>query len=311
MGNRSICCTTQVEFQSQICRQDGRPQAQVIQQTDINGCRVVLSLGKLFNEQVDIIVLTTTQKLKLNFQQQEHIKKFAGDQILNELHQILLSQGGKVQLGSVVHTHAGEMPYDYLFFAVLPSATDASIIVLNESYEQEMAYSIEENFRVNSITAYADKWKFDSTQSREIQIVYEAVVNCLEKATELGVKSIAFSVMDQQINQIARSKLASVMLFAIKSFLREYGSKTSLVEIRISSCEAPSFKIYKTYMNQILNYQGETTMEKLFQQEEQIYQQEFKIDSQNDIGIRKDDIRKFCNGYKDGDYKANQYKSSF
>ncbi|CAD8194742.1 unnamed protein product [Paramecium pentaurelia] len=309
MGNKSICCSTQAEFQSQICRLDGRPQAQIIQQTDVNGCRVVLSLGKLFNELVDIIVLPTTQKLKLNYQASEHIKKFASDQILNELHQILLSQGGKVQLGSVVHTHAGEMPYDYLFFTVLPSSTDASIIVLNESYEQEMVCSLEENFRVNSITAYAEKRKLDSTQSREIQIVYEAVVNCLEKATELGAKSIAFSLMDQQINQIARSKLASVMLFAIKSFLREYGSKTTLIEIRISSCEAPQFKIYKTYMNQILNDQGETTIEKLFQQEEQIYQQEFKIDSQTEI--KRDDIRKFCNGYKEGNQKTKEFKSSF
>ncbi|CAD8107348.1 unnamed protein product [Paramecium primaurelia] len=309
MGNKSICCSTQAEFQSQICRLDGRPQAQIIQSTDLNGCRVVLSLGKLFNELVDIIVLPTTQKLKLNYQASEHIKKFASDQILNELHQILLSQGGKVQLGSVVHTHAGEMPYDYLFFTVLPSSTDASIIVLNESFEQEMVCSLEENFRVNSITAYAEKRKMDSTQSREIQIVYEAIVNCLEKATELGAKSIAFSLMDQQINQIARSKLASVMLFAIKSFLREYGSKTTLVEIRISSCEAPQFKIYKTYMNQILNDQGETTIEKLFQQEEQIYQQEFKIDSQTEI--KRDDIRKFCNGCKEENQKTKEFKSSF
>ncbi|CAD8208567.1 unnamed protein product [Paramecium octaurelia] len=309
MGNKSLCCSTQSELQSQMCKLDGRPQAQIIQQTDVNGCKVVLSLGKLFNEQVDIIVLATTQKLKLNNQASEHIKKFGSNQILNELHQILLSEGGKVQLGSVVHTHAGEMPYDYIFFAVLPNATDSSIIVLNESLEQEMVSSLEENFRVNSFAAYAEKKKLDSTQSREIQILYEAVVNCLEKATELGAKSIAFSVMDQQIIQIARSKLASVMLFAIKSFLRDNCGKTSLVEIRISSCEAPSFKIYRTYMNQILNDQGETTIEKLFQQEEQIYQQEFKIDSQSDI--KKDDIRKFCNGCKDGGSQQKQFKSSF
>ncbi|CAD8120117.1 unnamed protein product [Paramecium sonneborni] len=309
MGNKSLCCSNQAELQSQIYKQDGRPQAQIIQQTDVNGCRVVLSLGKLFNEQVDIIVLPTTQKLKLSTLSSDHIKKFGSNQILNELHQILLSEGGKVQLGSVVHTHAGEMPYDYLFFAVLPCANDASIIVLNESLEQEMVSSLEENFRVNSITAYADKKKLDSTQSREIQIVYEAIINCLEKATELGVKSIAFSVMDQQVIQIARSKLASVMLFAIKTFLRDNASQTTLAEIRISSCEAPSFKIYRTYMNQILNDQGETTIEKLFQQEEQIYQQEFKIDSQNDI--KRDDIRKFCNGCQNGDYKVKDFKSSF
>ncbi|CAD8115338.1 unnamed protein product [Paramecium sonneborni] len=172
-----------------------------------------------------------------------------------------------------------------------------------------MVSSFEENFRVNSITAYNEKNKFDSTQSRETQIVYEAIVNCLEKATELGVKSIAFSVMDQQLIQITRSKLASVMLFAIKTFLRDNISKTTLVEIRISSCEAPSFKIYRTYMNQILNDQGETTIEKLFQQEEQIYQQEFKIVSQSDI--KKDDIRKFCNGCQEGDYQAKDFKSSF
>lgn len=60
------------------------------------------------------------------------------------------------------------MPYDYIFFAVLPNATESSIIVLNESLEQEMVSSLEENFRVNSFTAYAEKKKLDSTESREI-----------------------------------------------------------------------------------------------------------------------------------------------
>lgn len=42
--------------------------------TDVNGCKIVLSLGKLFSEDVDAVVVPTNPKLKLSSAISEHIK---------------------------------------------------------------------------------------------------------------------------------------------------------------------------------------------------------------------------------------------
>ena len=74
----------------------------------------------------------------------------------------------------------------------------------------------------------------DSVQTHERQNIYECMINCLQKAAELGIKSIAFPVLEPSIVHISKSKIVSTMLFAVKQFLREY-NRNKLEDIRICS----------------------------------------------------------------------------
>lgn len=53
-------------------------------------------------------------------------------------------------------------------------------------------------------------------------------------ASDLGVKSIAFPVLEPFNGHISKSKIAAIMLFAIKQFLKD-NAKNSIEEIKISS----------------------------------------------------------------------------
>lgn len=86
------------------------------------------------------------------------------------------------------------MDYEYIFYAVLPNCCDSSVQLLKGSYafnnhcdDYQPSSSYLENIRIqDGIQVYTEKLG-DSVQTHERQNIYECVINCLQKAMELGI----------------------------------------------------------------------------------------------------------------------------
>lgn len=77
-----------------------------------NGCNFALTYGSLFQEDVDAIVVVANSKLKLSQVTANAVKNMGGGGIQEELNKILLLEGGRLEFGKVVYTHAGDvMPF--------------------------------------------------------------------------------------------------------------------------------------------------------------------------------------------------------
>ncbi|CAK64953.1 unnamed protein product (macronuclear) [Paramecium tetraurelia] len=74
------------------------------------GCQIKLSHSKLlFNEDVDTIVLIVSTRLKMGQNMEDLLKKYRLQSVMNEQKQVRLNEGGKLDLGQVVYTHAGNV----------------------------------------------------------------------------------------------------------------------------------------------------------------------------------------------------------
>lgn len=147
------------------------------------------------------------------------------------------------------------MDYDYIFYAILPSCCDNSMFFPKVSFtfdnntEYQLSASYQENMRIQDggLNIYTDKL-LDSEQTHERQNIYECVVNCLSKASELGVNSIAFPLLEPLHIHITKSKLIATMLSAIKFFLKE-NHRSSLSDIRITTQDAQTMSLCKCYLS--------------------------------------------------------------
>ncbi|CAD8210246.1 unnamed protein product [Paramecium octaurelia] len=320
MGNNTLCCSDSDPFGS---GSKLSLQPNIAAHASFAGCQINLSQSKLlFNEDVDTIVLIVSTRLKMGQNIEDLLKKYGGQSVMNELKQVRLSEGGKLDLGQVVYTHAGDMEFDYIIYTVLSSCCETTMMMPKSSYNTDFSTdfqpteSLEEGLRqqIDGVNIYTDKI-IDSQQRHERQNIYECMINCLQLAANLGVKSIAFPLFEPFNGHISKSKIAAIMLFAIKQFLND-NQKSSLEEIKISSQDTSVIRIFKYIINHMFCDNSETTIDPKNRsalnnkdlQISSIYGNEYDHNEQIHQ-MKADDLFKFlhhCNGGND----TNKHKGS-
>ncbi|CAK64952.1 unnamed protein product (macronuclear) [Paramecium tetraurelia] len=101
--------------------------------------------------------------------------------------------------------------------------------------------------------------------NKQMELIYilikcECIINCLQLAVTLGIKSIAFPLLEPFNGHISKSKISAIMLFAIKQFLKD-NSNSSLEEIKISSQDTSVIRLFKYIINHLLCDNSETTID--------------------------------------------------
>ncbi|CAD8111612.1 unnamed protein product [Paramecium primaurelia] len=321
MGNKTLCCSGSDHFGSSSKMS---LQPNIAAHASFAGCQINLSYSKLlFNEDVDTIVLIVSTRLKMGQNMEDLLKKYGGQSVMNELKQVRLNEGGKLELGQVVYTHAGDMDFDYIIYTVLSSGCETTMMMPKSSFttdgstDFQPTESLQEGLRqqIDGVHIYTDKM-IDSQQTHERQNIYECMINCLQLAANLGVKSIAFPLLEPFNGHISKSKIAAIMLFAIKQFLKD-NSKSSLEEIKISSQDTQVIRLFKYIINHILCDNSETTIDPKNRsalknkdlKASSIYSSEYDDNEQLDQ-MKVDDLMKFFHAY-DGGNDTNKRKSSF
>ncbi|KAM3135958.1 ADP-D-ribose binding [Paramecium bursaria] len=325
MGNKSMCCGSKGGFQNS---NDMCVNPQNLAKANYQGCTVSLSLSRIFNEDCDAIVMIASNKLKLGENMTSTIKRQGGQSILNEIKRILLEEGGKLQYGQVVYTHGGDLEFDYIFYAVLPSTCDSSMLV-NKSYGTDdcvLSNSIQENLKFNDCDfVYTEKLS-DTTQTHERQQIYEAVINCLGKAQTLGIKVYSISCFRNlisayfEIQNCFHNVTCNQNVFERESkslFIYQNFCISKILKYQYQ--DAPTLNLFRQCMSQIfLNDESESTADRgtyRMSQEEpkpqhskkKKKQETYKSHNQEDPEFKFDDLIHFC---QEPNY-IPQNKSSF
>lgn len=102
MGNK-MCCTSSGPVVKSIMSN------KIMMTHHFRDFTVQLSYGSLTNEDVDAIVVVANSKLKLNPNTLKNLKTQSWGSIQDELNKILHKEGGRLDHGSVVYTHSGDV----------------------------------------------------------------------------------------------------------------------------------------------------------------------------------------------------------
>jgi O-acetyl-ADP-ribose deacetylase (regulator of RNase III) len=93
---------------------------------------------------------------------------------------------------------------------------------------------------------------WDDGKSREINNLQNAVLNSLQKAHDLQLKSISIPAISSGIFGFPKDLCAKVMFYSIFHFCKEFGEKTSLKEIRLTNFDKITVSVFEKEFNDFL-----------------------------------------------------------
>lgn len=182
----------------------------------VNSTNVSLILGRVFDEEVDAIVLVSNTKLKLGQHDAVNIRLFASSSFSKDdseanrfrrrstrssCRNLVVSGQAKSSIPTAAMYHMNipkimKTDFDYILYAVLPSYCDSSTLMIPSQIEQK-----EEEFRPPSSSK--DSWKHAQTvyqiymsssgnhaEKQERQQIFECLINVLNKVRAKSPPSV-------------------------------------------------------------------------------------------------------------------------
>ncbi|CAD8064816.1 unnamed protein product [Paramecium primaurelia] len=193
------------EYHARNINNEQNIQPKLLAQHRFQDIGIYLDAGDIKNEEVDVIVAQTDLNLKLPYYLINNVSPQTKQQLLKYIQQIRDKQA--VSHGDVVHSHAAELEFDFVFYCILPNEDDEPMKLARNHNPKNLNLKLPKN----------------AHQKYQKQFIYDCMMTCLKVAEEMEITSICFPVMKS--TKFTISTIATMQMIAVKNFLEENVTK--------------------------------------------------------------------------------------
>ncbi|CAD8154484.1 unnamed protein product [Paramecium octaurelia] len=236
------CCV--YEQNTQV--QQENHSTQLIMEKIIHNITIKLTQGKLIDENVDAVVAMADPQFNVTSHLSRQILKMGGKQMYENL---LSCQRKKqtIDFGDVIYTHAEELDFDFIFFALLPPFYEID-------YDQQIRRQMR-SFQYNGDDSIESSIQ-EYTGQNEKQYIQHSIKKTLLLCNDLGLSSVSFPVISSEAQINSKCYTALVMLLTIKQFIEEKHSQLKNLQlINITIADKAYIKPFRHVLNRLTDGQ--------------------------------------------------------